>query len=192
MRSPTFWCRVEASRSLLGSVEEEAEISGTWELLKTEDQLFTPVNREGLLLRREVTGFLVVCNFCWPNIFSIQASWRRWHLSHRLNKILQEQKKITLNNDNLWGLQLDSTAIIINTCFDYQNNHSLAKQQEQNTMTNNSLLTKSNLNHTGWFAKNCPSPMLSISSWMLSSSFWAPRALYDRNYLTICWNLFKW
>ena len=80
---------------------EEAAISGTWELLKTEDQLFTPVNREGLLLRGEVTGFLVVCNFGWSNIFSIQASWRGWYLSHRLNKILQQQEKITLGNGRL-------------------------------------------------------------------------------------------
>ena len=101
MRSPTFWCRVGASRSLLGSVEEEAAISGTCELLKTENQLFTPVNREGLLLRGEVTGFLVVCNFGWSNIFSIQASWRGRYLSHRLNKILQQQKKITFSNGRL-------------------------------------------------------------------------------------------
>ena len=101
LRSTTFWCRVGASRSLLGSMAEEAAISGTWELLKTEDQLFTPVNREGLLLRGEVTGFLVVCNFCWSNIFSIQASWRGWDLSHRLNKILQQQEKITLGNGRL-------------------------------------------------------------------------------------------
>ena len=33
--------------------------------------------------------------------------------------------------------------------------------------------------------------MLSISSWMLPSSFWAPRALYDRNYLGICSNPFN-
>ena len=76
-------------------------ISGTCELLKTEDQLFTPVDRKGLLLRGEVTCFLVVCNFGWSNIFSIQASWRGRYSSHRLNKILQKQKKITFSNGRL-------------------------------------------------------------------------------------------
>ena len=101
MRSPTSWCRVGASRSLLGSVVEEVAILGTCELLITENQLFTPVNREGLLLRGKVTGFLVVGDFGWSNIFSIQASWRGRYLSHRLNKILQQQKKITFSNGRL-------------------------------------------------------------------------------------------
>ena len=76
-------------------------ISETCELPKTENRLFTPVNREGLLLRGKVTGFLVVGDFGWSNIFSIQASWRGRYLSHRLNKILQQQKKITFSNGRL-------------------------------------------------------------------------------------------